>query len=230
MKLKKTITTTLAAIALSGAAHAATMNFQDTDVTESGVADGTVVTSITGAKAAVYGYTFGGGTITGSAGAFAYLDAPSGSKPGGLGTCNVLGTLGGVADQCNPTSDDNIEFDEAVGINFSEGGGKAVIVDSVFLRGTTQGATSGTHNVLSSGTFLWSTDGVTFTQAMTDANGIWNTGGLKLGFGELFFATDANEIYVSSIDFTPVPVPAAGLMLLTALGGMGVMRRRRNKS
>ena len=36
-----------------------------------------------------------------------------------------------------------------------------------------------------------------------------------------------NQFYIGAATVAPVPVPAAGLLLLTALGGLGVARRRR---
>lgn len=51
---------------------------------------------------------------------------------------------------------------------------------------------------------------------------------LNLSFGNVLVGTNNPnpdvDFFVTS---TPVPIPAAGLMLLTALGGMAVMRRRR---
>ncbi|MGR3655540.1 VPLPA-CTERM sorting domain-containing protein, partial [Paracoccus sp. (in: a-proteobacteria)] len=35
---------------------------------------------------------------------------------------------------------------------------------------------------------------------------------------------------VDSVSVAPVPLPAAGLMLLAGLGGFGVMRRRQKKA
>ncbi|MCB1312563.1 MAG: VPLPA-CTERM sorting domain-containing protein, partial [Sedimentitalea sp.] len=40
-------------------------------------------------------------------------------------------------------------------------------------------------------------------------------------------SSTVNQFYIGAATVAPVPVPAAGLLLLTALGGLGVARRRR---
>jgi hypothetical protein len=233
----------IAAVAAAGviganAASAATYNFESTSVTESGVADGTVIDTgaIDGLQlAGLAGYDFDNvaDTITGK-GNFAYLDGPSGRLAGGLGVCSVLN--GG--DQCNPSSDDNVTVGEAVGINFGTGN-----LTSVIFRGTTIGGTN-SHQLLADGsTFLFSLNGLDFKQGTVGAGGVWDaTGGAGLalinGTG-IFFAVDNYEFYIASAEYNggppdggpnPVPLPAGGLLLLTALGGLGVARKRAKKS
>lgn len=234
MKSFKIIGLSVAATILSaGISSAAVIDFTDTDFTEQGVADDTKVTSVTGEFAYVSGYSFNGINITGTAPS-AYLDAYSGGLPGGLGVCKVLGTVGGTADQCDPKNDDNITTGEAVGINFGTG-----TLNSVTFRGDELGGDD-THALLASGSsFLWSLNGFSWTQSFVSANGIWQTGGLELSNrAGIFFATDLFELYIAKADYeggdpdggpTPAPIPAAGLMLLTALGGLGFARRKRAK-
>lgn len=229
----------IAAVAAAGvigasAASAATYNFESTSATESGVADGTIIDTgaIDGLQlAGVAGYEFDGTTITGK-GNFAYLDAPSGGVPGGLGVCSVLD----ANNQCNPNSDDNIVVGEAVGINFGTG-----TLSSVTFRGIALGAYGNSHDLLASGdTFQFSINGVDFKQGTVGAGGVWSTGGLALvDLTGIFFAVDGYELYVASAEFTggpptggpnPVPLPAGGLLLLTALGGLGFARKRAKKS
>ncbi len=235
MKSFKIIGLGVAATILSaGIASAAVINFEMTDRTEMGVADGTKVTDTSTSNFAyVSGYSFNGTNITGDS-PYAYLDAPSNGKPGGLGVCKVLGTLGGKADQCDPRDDDNITTGEAVGINFGTG-----TLNSVTFRGDVLGG-GNTHDLLKAGnTFLWSLNGFAWNTAQTIAGGIWEPINLELSnLAGIFFATDRYELYIAEANFdgtppdqgpTPAPIPAAGLMLLTALGGLGFARRKRAK-
>jgi len=226
----------IAAIAAAGvlgatAASATTYNFESTPVTESGVADGTLVAVGAGGElVGVSAFDFAGGTISGK-GNFAYFDAPSG-QPGGLGACTKLD----AGDQCDPSSDDNVTTGEAVGINFGDG-----IVDTVTFRGTAIGGGGDSHDLLASGdTFLFSLDGVVFKQGVVGAGGVWAAGVAVNNVNGIYFATDNYELYIASVDYTgddnpnggpnPVPLPAGGLLLLTALAGLGAARKRAKKS
>ncbi len=225
----------IAAIAAAGvlgatAASATTYNFESTPVTESGVVDGTLVAVGSGGElVGVSGFEFAGGTISGK-GNFAYFDAPSG-PPGGLGACTALTATA----QCTPSSDDNVTTGEAVGINFGDG-----IVNTVTFRGTTIGG-SNSHDLLAAGnTFLFSLDGVVFKQGVVGAGGVWTAGVAVNNVNGIYFATDNYELYIASADYTgddnpnggpnPVPLPAGGLLLLTALAGLGAARKRAKKS
>ncbi len=231
----------IAAVAAAGvlgasAASAATYNFESTPVTESGVLDGTpVMVGGGGELVTVAGFGFGGGTIT-DKGNFAYFDGPSG-PPGGLGVC---GTLDG-GNQCAPSSDDNITVGEALGINFGTG-----TLTSVTFRGINldddDAVNTSSHQYLQEGsTFLFSLDGLVFKQGTVGAGGVWDAeGGLDLlNANGIFFAVDDYELYVAEAEYSggppdggpnPVPLPAGGLLLLTALGGLGVARKRAKKS
>ena len=50
-----------------------------------------------------------------------------------------------------------------------------------------------------------------------------------MGVTELFFSSSPNQgnLRIDNVNATPVPVPAAGLLLLGALGGLAALRRRR---
>jgi hypothetical protein len=212
------------------AASATVIDFTNTSVTEAGVPDGTNVSGV-----GVAGYGFNGTSVVKNS-YVAYFDGPTGSAsvPGGLGVCKVLSGT-----QCAPNSDDNLAAGEAVGLAFGTG-----TLNSISFRGAANGVGgSATHNVLADGsTFLWSLDGGTFTQGTVGAGGVWNNGGMGIDTSArgIFFATDAFEIYIASADFTgpggnnnqpnPVPLPAGGLLLLTALAGLGAARKRAKKS
>ena len=51
-------------------------------------------------------------------------------------------------------------------------------------------------------------------------------GGFDNGFDSVKFSSTGNSFEFA---LAPVPLPAAGLLLLTALGGMKVMSRRRKR-
>ncbi|MFA5538631.1 MAG: VPLPA-CTERM sorting domain-containing protein, partial [Gemmobacter sp.] len=46
-------------------------------------------------------------------------------------------------------------------------------------------------------------------------------------FDSVVFVTDQNSFEFSNIQATPIPLPAAGFLLMGALGGLAVIRRRR---
>jgi hypothetical protein len=213
------------------AASATTYNFESTPVTESGVVDGTLVAVGSGGElVGVSGFEFAAGTISGK-GNFAYFDDKSG-KLAGLGACSKLS---GTA-QCNPASDDNVTTGEAVGINFGDG-----TLNTVTFRGTKIGGGGDSHSLLAKGdTFLFSLDGVVFKQGVVGAGGVWTAGVAVNNVNGIYFATDAYELYIASADYSgkgnpnggpnPVPLPAGGLLLLTALAGLGAARKRAKKS
>lgn len=235
MKSLKSIGLGFAAALLSaGVASAAVYNFEVPQAQERGVADGAVFDA-GGGIVQVAGFNYDNATnkITGN-GNFAYFDGPGSNPKGGLGVCSTLGTIGNKPNQCIPNSDDNIVEGEALGVNFGDG-----ILTSVTFLGTPLVNGGNSHDILANGNFKFSLDGVTFLDGTTDANGVWNTGGIGVSnLTGIFFAANDFELYLHQAIYdggppdrgpTPAPIPAAGLMLLTALGGLGFARRRRNK-
>ncbi len=97
------------------------------------------------------------------------------------------------------------------------------------MNGSNPDDSSGTSNVNFFATLVTKSDG-------TAANGL-GTSGLTwdLWFDDGGASNDDNHddmairISVSAGSISQVPVPAAGLLLLTALGGLGVARRRKQK-
>ena len=174
--------------------------------------------------------TVSGISVVGSASAsdnsslVAYFD----SGNAGLGVCGVLTGSG----QCNPSNDDNVgalggssnsgdSTFETLILTFSE----SVNLTDVLFRSEGHHVFNGTvtinntSTVISGGSWLGSLIGSVFT---FQYDPIDCGGGTGCG--------SSNEFYIEAATVAPVPVPAAGLLLLTALGGLGVMRRRRKSA
>jgi len=232
-KFRKTGYITAAAIAGVLSASAASATVYDFDpvagVTEMGVADGTVVNA--GGLVGVAGITISSGdaataTFVSKTGS-AYFDAGGGGA--GLGVCQVLD----ASDQCDPSNDDNVQLGEAVGLNFGTG-----VLNS--LTFSDEGHIPFTTAV----SFLYSLNGASsFIEDSTDASGVWapvglnlaDTVGIWIGFGGKL----QDQFYIAAANYEgtdpnggpdPVPLPAGGLLLLTALAGLGAARKRAKKS
>ena len=225
-----------AAVAFSaGAASAATTlyDFQVTQFDEQAVEDGTDISGIASvtapASVLVAGFGFDGTDVLAGAGEFAYLDGDSNTKPGGLGVCSDFGVdnrfpTSAPGQACIPSSDDNIDEDEALAVSF----GADAIFGEIFLR-------DGGHNALN-GTFKYALGQGENFQVGTAVNGIFDFGDTVVGNGILWLAVDDKGIYLSKAyvdgggnnNVPPsVPLPAGGLLLATGLAGLGIARRRR---
>ncbi len=206
-----------AVIGISGtfAAQAATFDFETLAQGNEGTWD---------AKVGAPGLTVDGVTVkatadvAGGAEAWAYLD----SGTAGLGVCSV-GILNGA---CDPSNDDNVGVSgdggpiEHLFLEFSE----KMSLFSLVLR-------DANHLLFNGG------DEILITNLTTGFSDFFAVGGSDLldwGFGtdwQFEVATGdghpSKEFYISSVTVSPVPLPAGGLMLLAALGGLTAARRRR---
>jgi len=162
------------------------------------------------------GWTQGGITVyagAANAGADAYLDKNFAGRDAGLGVCQYsVGTPG----QCSPSNDDNVQFGETLILSFS----KVVRITNIVLR-------DANHYLYSLG------DAINFSGA--SGSGLYTVGPTGVALSNVFgngtswnFTTAfSGQFYISSISVAAVPVPAAGLMMLTGLGGIFAFRRRR---
>lgn len=177
--------------------------------------------------------------------AYAYLDRGN----AGMGVCRRPTSAGVVGvkypnsgtNRCgtkpadgSPTgsSDDSIHKSQAEQLNF-KATEAATLVRSVTVNANHDG--TGKVDIGDMVTFLLGATTQTFTAAQV-YNDDWTIVlNWTVGLGDTltFFmgnaqgAGQASEMYVTSMAVSQVPVPAAGLMLLGALGGLAALRRRR---
>ena len=165
--------------------------------------------------------------VTATAGgdaAFVYFD----NGNAGMGVCKVPNAnapintaTGGSTNLCNPGSDDGItSLDEVL----TFGAGSKLRIESIRINSNHDAA-----SVLDS---VWNIGGTVYAAVDGVAVGggdIRFDIGLDLLAGESFalYSTDSPDSYISAIAVSPIPLPASGLLLLTAFGGLGAMRRRK---
>jgi len=168
---------------------------------------------------------------------YAYLDGSSYGEPGGLGVCKTLGVVAGVADQCTPSNDDNVQFGETLRLSFEN----AVSINGIsFLNGehvakfrswTTDTNPDSYVDTQVKITVDGSTTHIVDLAAYVDFNdlGIDLSGSVfdfsvAYNYDYLAYAP-ANQFYISGVS-VPAPAPLA----LLALGLMGFAAASRKKA
>ncbi len=167
-----------------------------------------------------------------------YLDGPGGGAPtAGLGVCRALD----AQNQCDPGSDDNITFGEAVQIAFTGAPGGRFDVRYLSFVGDGHVDFNGNNtNTLLVGTNAGSVTRYTFAGAVAAAlsgaflnvlsiefyfdDGTWDA----LGLNANGLQQNGDQFYIGSI--SDVPIPAALPLLLSGLAGLGFASRRKRKT
>lgn len=215
-----------AALTLSAIASATTFNF-------AAIADGDSSYGFVGAEFGAPSITFTKEGITVDATGFdavtgavynAYLDSTwihgGGGGAGGLGVCKEVKGSG----QCSPGSDDNVTIDENLMLDF----GSAVTISELTFR-------NGEHNPIfaNDATFDLIIDRGLATQSMAtySLGNIFTMDLTGTTFEFLNLNTVDNDdyrFYISVMEVTAVPVPAAVWLFGSGLLGLVGIARRRN--
>ena len=174
-----------------------------------------------------------GGTGNNGLGGTSTLNAYFDRGSAGLGVCGTL-TAGA---QCNPSNDDNVGSmggtNNSAGLSFETlilTFSTRVAISALNLAGEGHGLFGGTVSIngtnFGPGAFAGvGGDYSTLTAAALASLGqsvIWS-----FQYVPVSQVSSTDEFYIDSITVAAVPIPAAGLMLLGALGGLAAVRRSR---
>ena len=222
MSLKTILATAVALTLSAGAASAAVLDFIGAaNGNERGLANNSQL-------------TFDGVTVGLNAGSFfPYLD----SKNAGLGVCQNVTDFsnGGESNRCaSGAGDDNVTNGEAITLSFSS----AFTLSDLLFTGEGHSYSAGVQPLTTAETLLFSINGeglARYTFAELSTMTFDNVMSFTLAFDAAPFdvSDDRNlarmdqQFYLAAATVVPVPLPAAGLMLLAGLGALGAARRRR---
>ncbi|HHH45249.1 MAG TPA: VPLPA-CTERM sorting domain-containing protein [Gammaproteobacteria bacterium] len=141
---------------------------------------------------------------------FAYLD----SGNAGLGVCKALT----ASNQCTPSSDDNVTFNELLRLDFNR---TVTLSEILFVNGS--------HGTTFSGTFDLVIDGGPQTSYSLAHLFTMDLTGKTFDFinPNLLGDTDnLQQFYISSVEVSAVPVPAAAWLFVSGILGLVTVARR----
>lgn len=135
----------------------------------------------------------------------------------GLGVCSTThgstGSSGCATGIGSNTSDDNVQNSQG-GETLTLDFGKTVSISDIFFNDDGHVALSGGLNINGN--------------AVTVSNGLVTDGFEFLSGSSVYnFSYTQSQFYLASATVAPVPLPATGFLFLSALGGLGLARRRR---
>ncbi len=185
------------------------------------------------------GYATQGGitiqaTASGFTGSLAYLDAVafSDDRPAGLGACH--GFTGGEPPQCDPSSEDNVTAGETLTLSFFSDTALenplTVVLDPTFFRDANHFGVFVTGDMIditdASGTTTYQLPLLgEFTTPLTGTTFDFTYNGV----GDTQEPPNNAEFYIGSVTVSPVPLPAALPLFLSALAGLALLGRRQRK-
>ncbi len=151
---------------------------------------------------------------------FAYFDDLSGGKPGGLGVCTTL--TGPAPSPCADPADDNIRAGQAVTLTFDQ---RVTLADFSFNPANHDSLNGNDVNTL----LIAINDANAFVR-YTFAEAVASTfAGVELIRFSFDNAEGGRQFYVSSLEASAVPLPAAAPLLIAGAAGLGLASRRRRQ-